>query len=178
MGFDNTVTVVGNVTRDPELRFTQSGLPIASFGLAWNRRRQDQDDEVSFFDVTCFRQLAENVAESVRKGARVVIYGTLQQRSWETDDGRRSKVEILADDVAPSLKWATAAVTKNERSGGSDYRGGGGGGRGRGGRGGGGRGGGGRGGGGGGSRQGSDSGDSYSAPQSSGGRTDLDDEPF
>ena len=123
MGFDNTVTVVGNVTRDPELRFAQSGMAIAQFGVAWNRRRQDQEDEVSFFDVTCFRQLAENVAESVRKGARVVIYGTLQQRSWETDQGdRRSKVEILADDVAPSLKWATAQVTKNERSGGSDYR--------------------------------------------------------
>ena len=124
MGFDNTVTVVGNVTRDPELRFAQSGMAIASFGVAWNRRRQDQEDDVSFFDVTCFRQLAENVAESIRKGARVVIYGTLQQRSWETDAGdRRSKVEILADDVAPSLKWATAAVTKNERPGGSDYRG-------------------------------------------------------
>ena len=126
MGFDNTVTVVGNVTRDPELRFAQSGTAIASFGLAWNRRRQDQEDEVSFFDVTCFRQLAENVAESLKKGARVVVYGTLQQRSWESDQGRRSKVEILADDVAPSLKWATAAVTKNERSGGGDYRGGGG----------------------------------------------------
>ena len=124
MGFDNTVTVVGNVTRDPELRFAQSGMAIAQFGLAWNRRRQDQEDEVSFFDVTCFRQLAENVAESLRKGARVVVYGTLQQRSWENDQGdRRSKVEILADDVAPSLKWATAAVTKNERSGGGDYRG-------------------------------------------------------
>ena len=125
MGFDNTVTVVGNVTRDPELRFAQSGMAIAQFGVAWNRRRQDQEDEVSFFDVTCFRQLAENVAESVRKGARVVIYGTLQQRSWETDSGdRRSKVEILADDVAPSLKWATAAITRNERPGGGDYRGG------------------------------------------------------
>ncbi len=127
MGFDNTVTVVGNVTRDPELRFTQSGMAISQFGVAWNRRRQDQEDEVSFFDVTCFRQLAENVSESIRKGARVVIYGTLQQRSWETDSGdRRSKVEILADDVAPSLKWATASITKNERFGGGDYgRGGG-----------------------------------------------------
>ena len=124
MGFDNTVTVVGNVTRDPELRFAQSGMAIAQFGLAWNRRRQDQEDEVSFFDVTCFRQLAENVAESLKKGARVVVYGTLQQRSWENDQGdRRSKVEILADDVAPSLRWATATVTKNERSGGGDYRG-------------------------------------------------------
>ena len=115
MGFDNTVTVVGNVTRDPELRFAQSGMAIAQFGVAWNRRRPDQEDEVSFFDITCFRQLAENVADSIRKGARVVVYGTLQQRSWETDHGdRRSKVEILADDVAPSLRWATADVTKNE----------------------------------------------------------------
>ena len=123
MGFDNTVTVVGNVTRDPELRFAQSGMAIAQFGVAWNRRRQDQEDEVSFFDVTCFRQLAENVAESVKKGARVVVYGTLQQRSWETDHGdRRSKVEILADDVAPSLRWATAEVTKNEYRGGGDNR--------------------------------------------------------
>ena len=78
---------------------------------------------MSFFDVTCFRQLAENVAESLKKGARVVVYGTLQQRSWETDHGdRRSKVEILADDVAPSLRWATAEVTKNEYRGGGDHR--------------------------------------------------------
>ena len=122
MGFDNTVTVVGNVTRDPELRFSQAGMAIAQFGVAWNRRRQDGDEEVSFFDITCFRQLAENVSESIRKGNRVVIYGTLQQRSWENEQGdRRSKVEILADDVAPSLRWATAAVTRNERGG--DYRG-------------------------------------------------------
>ena len=171
MGFDNTVTVVGNITRDPELRFAQSGMAIASFGLAWNRRRQDQEDEVSFFDVTCFRQLAENVAESLKKGSRVVVYGTLQQRSWENDQGdRRSKVEILADDVAPSLKWATAAVTKNERSGGGDYRSGGGGDH---------RGGGGRGGdyrgdrGDSGPRQAPDRGDS--GPQ---GSSTADDEPF
>ena len=123
MGFDNTVTVVGNITRDPELRFAQSGMAIAQFGVAWNRKRQDQEDEVSFFDVTCFRQLAENVAESLKKGARVVVYGTLQQRSWETDNGdRRSKVEILADDVAPSLRWATVEVTRNESQGGGDHR--------------------------------------------------------
>lgn len=131
MGFDNTVTVVGNVTREPELRFSQAGMAIAQFGVAWNRRRQDQEDEVSFFDVTCFRQLAENVAESVHKGARVVVYGTLEESRWETEQGdRRSRVKILADDVAPSLKWASAEVTKNERSGGGgggDYRGDGGG---------------------------------------------------
>ncbi|MCQ3807513.1 MAG: single-stranded DNA-binding protein [Acidimicrobiaceae bacterium] len=121
MGFDNTVTVVGNVTRDPELRFTQGGMAVVNFGVAWNKRRNDGEDEVSFFDVTCFRQLAENVADSVSKGARVVIYGTLSQRSWENQQGeRRTKVEILADDVAPSLKWASAEVTRNEFRGGSD----------------------------------------------------------
>lgn len=121
MGFDNTVTVVGNVTRDPELRFTQGGMAVVNFGVAWNKRRNDGEDEVSFFDVTCFRQLAENVADSVTKGARVVIYGTLSQRSWENQQGeRRSKVEILADDVAPSLRWASAEITRNEFRGGSD----------------------------------------------------------
>ncbi len=119
MGYDNTVTVVGNVTRDPELRFTQGQMAIATFGVAWNKKKQDAEDEVSFFDVTCFRQLAENVAESITKGTRVVIYGTLQQRSWENNEGqRRSKVEILADDVAPSLKWASAQITRNEFKGG------------------------------------------------------------
>lgn len=119
MAFDNTVTVVGNVTRDPELRFTPSGAAVATFGLAWNRRSQnargETEEQVSFFDVTCWRQLAENVAESLNKGARVIVYGRLEQRSWETQDGdRRSKVEIIADDVAPSLRWATAEITRND----------------------------------------------------------------
>jgi len=119
MGFDNTVTVVGNVTRDPELRFTQGGMAVANFGLAWNKKKQDGEDEVSFFDVSCFRSLAENVAESITKGSRVIIYGTLSQRSWENQEGeRRSKVEIIADDVAPSLKWASAEISRNEFKGG------------------------------------------------------------
>lgn len=125
MAFDNTVTVVGNVTRDPELRYTPGGMSVASFGVAWNRRKQDGEDEVSFFDVTCFRDLADNVAESVHKGTRVIVYGMLQQRSWETSDNeRRSKVEIIADEVAPSLKWATATVTKNDRKNDGGTRGG------------------------------------------------------
>ncbi len=124
MAFDNTITVVGNVTRDPELRFTPAGAAVANFGVAWNLKRQDGEDQVSFFDVTCWRQLAENVAESLTKGMRVVVYGRLEQRSWQTQDGeKRSKVEIIADEVAPSLKWATAEITRN------DTRGGGGGGR-------------------------------------------------
>ena len=126
MANDNNVTLTGNITRDPELRFTPGGMAVASFGVAWNRRKQDGEEEVSFFDITCFRDLAENVAESVAKGTRVVIFGTLQQRSWETQDGdKRSKVEILADEVAPSLRWATAEVRKNDRSGGGGPRSGG-----------------------------------------------------
>ena len=115
MGFDNTVTVVGNVTRDPELRFTQAGMAVANFGVAWNKKRTDGEEDVSFFDITCFRQLAENVVDSITKGSRVVVYGTLTQRNWESQQGdRRSKVEIVADDVAPSLRWASAQVTRNE----------------------------------------------------------------
>lgn len=119
MGFNNTVTVVGNVTRDPELRFTPNGAAVANFGLAWNRKGQNDEEVVSFFDVTCWSGLAENVAESITKGSRVVVYGRLDQRSWENQDGeRRSKVEIVADDVAPSLRWATVEITRNEFRGG------------------------------------------------------------
>ena len=135
MAFDNTITVVGNVTRDPELRFTQGGMAVANFGVAWNKKKADGEEEVSFFNVSCFRQLAENVAESITKGSRVVVYGMLQQRSWDTPDGdRRSSVEIVADDVAPSLKWASAEIRRNEfrgeggQAGGAPAGGGGGGG--------------------------------------------------
>jgi single-strand DNA-binding protein len=123
MARDNSVSVVGNLTRDPELRFTPSGAAVANFGLAWNKRRQNRqtqewEDEPSFFDVTCWNTLAENVAESLTKGSRVIVYGHLEWRSWETPDGgKASKVEIIADEVAPSLRWATASVTRNERSG-------------------------------------------------------------
>ena len=119
MAFDNTVTVVGNLTRDPELRFTPGGAAVANFGLAWNRKGQNDEEIVSFFDITCWRNLAENVAESITKGSRVIVYGRLDQRSWEHQEGeRRSKVEIVADDVAPSLRWATVEITRNEFRGG------------------------------------------------------------
>jgi single-strand DNA-binding protein len=121
---DNTVTLIGNVTRDPELRFTPSGQALASFGLAVNRRwmnRQTQqwEEQTSFFDIVCWAQLGQNVSESVQKGARVIVTGRLEQRSWETEQGdKRSKVEVIADEVGPSLRWATADITKNERSSG------------------------------------------------------------
>jgi single-strand DNA-binding protein len=122
MAFDNTVTIIGNVTRDPELRYLTSGTALASFGVAWNNRYKDRNgqqvEDTSFFDVTCWRDLADNVSESISKGDRVIIYGKLEQRSWETQDGeKRSKVEIVADEVAPSLRWATARVEKIRRDG-------------------------------------------------------------
>jgi len=133
MAQDNSVTVVGNITRDPELRFTPSGQAVASFGIAVNRRWQNRannewEEQTSFFDIKCWAQLAENVSESLGRGARVVVTGRLEQRSWQTDQGdKRSKVEIVADDVAPSLRWATAQISKNEkRSGGAPASGGGG----------------------------------------------------
>lgn len=123
MAFDNTVTIVGNVTRDPELRYLQTGTGLATFGVAVNRRFNkggEQVEETSFFDVTCWRDLADNVAESISKGDRVIVYGRLEQRSWENQEGeKRSKVEIVADEVAPSLRWATARVEKTRGGGGS-----------------------------------------------------------
>jgi single-strand DNA-binding protein len=122
----NSVTVVGNITRDPELRFTASGQATASFGLAvnrvWNDRQTNERKEaVSFFDVVCWREMAENASESLSKGARVLVTGRLEQRSWETPEGeKRSKIEIVADEVGPSLRWATAEIRKNDRRGPGD----------------------------------------------------------
>ncbi|MDA8047622.1 MAG: single-stranded DNA-binding protein [Actinomycetota bacterium] len=121
MSNGNHVSIVGNLTRDPELRFTPSGQATATFGVAVNRRWQNRqtsewEEATSFFDVVCWAQLAENAAQSLAKGTRVVVSGRLDQRSWETQEHeRRSKIEITADEVAPSLRYATANVTKNER---------------------------------------------------------------
>ena len=123
---DNSVTLVGNITRDPELRFTNTGQANVTFGLAVNRRWQNRqtqewEEATSFFDVVCWREMAENVSETLSRGARVIVNGRLEQRSWETQDGdKRSKVEVVADDIGPSLRWASAQVTKNERRGPSD----------------------------------------------------------
>ncbi|MFT7646748.1 MAG: single-strand DNA-binding protein [Candidatus Poriferisodalaceae bacterium] len=131
---DNTVTIVGNLTRDPELRFTQSGQARAVLGIAVNRRWQNRqtnewEEQVSFFNVVCWREMAENVAESLTRGTRVMVNGRLEQRSWDTQEGdKRSVVEIVADEIAPSLRWATAQVNRIERSGGGQGGGGDGGG--------------------------------------------------
>lgn len=123
MGQGNDVTLVGNITRDPELRFTASGQATASFGLAVNRvwtdrQTNEKREAVSFFDVVCWREQAENASESLTKGMRVIVTGRLEQRSWETDAGeKRSKVEVVADEIGPSLRWSTAQVTRNDRRG-------------------------------------------------------------
>lgn len=133
----NTVTIVGNTTRDAELRFTPSGQAVANFGVAVNRRWQNRqtnewEEAVSFFDVVAWAQLGENVSESCPKGTRVIVTGRLDQNTWDDKDSgdKRSKVEIVADEVAPSLRWATAEITKNEKrnpgDGGSSGGGGGG----------------------------------------------------
>ena len=115
MSFGNEVTVVGNLTRAPELRYTPSGASVANFGIAHNRKFKDVD-ETSFFDVACWGTLAENVAASLNKGDRVIVSGRLEQRSWETPQGeKRSKVEIVADEVSPSLRWASVQIARNER---------------------------------------------------------------
>ena len=114
---DNAVMLAGNATRDAELTFAGSGMAITSFGLAYNTRKQVngewEDGDPQFFDVKVFGKMAENVAESIRKGMRVSVTGRLQQSSWEKDGERKSKIEIVADTVAPDLKWVTAEVTKS-----------------------------------------------------------------
>jgi single-strand DNA-binding protein len=121
MSNGNNVTIVGNLTRDPELRFTPTGQATATFGVAVNRRWQNRqtnewEEATSFFDVVCWRELAENAAQSLSKGTRVLVSGRLDQRSWETaEHERRSKIEITADEVAPSLRYATVQITRNER---------------------------------------------------------------
>jgi len=130
MAFGNNVQVVGNVTRDPELRYTPSGASVTNFSIAWNRRYErngQQVEDVNFFDVVCWGTLADNVAASISKGVRVIVEGRLDQRSWETPQGeKRSKIEITADEVSPSLRWASVEVARNPRD--DNFGGGGGGG--------------------------------------------------
>jgi single-strand DNA-binding protein len=125
---DNTITVVGNITRDPELKFLNSGQAAVRLSIAvsrrWqNRQTQEWEEKTSFFDVQCYGPMAENAANSLSKGARVVVTGRMEQRSWETENGeKRSAFEIVADEVAPSLRWATAVVTKTPRAEGGNFQ--------------------------------------------------------
>jgi single-strand DNA-binding protein len=140
---DNNVTLVGNVTRDPELRYTTGGRGVASFGMAVNRRYQvnnEWQEQTSFFNVVAWGTLGENAAACITKGTRLLVSGRLEQRSWETQDGeKRTVVEVIADELGPSLRWAQAQVEKTSRTGPDGGGGGGGGGSSSGGGGGGGR---------------------------------------
>ncbi|MEU8798143.1 single-stranded DNA-binding protein [Spirillospora sp. NPDC048819] len=156
MAGDTVITIVGNLVEDPNLRFTSSGQAVASFRIASTPRYFDRqsgdwkDREALFLTCNVWRQAAENVAETLQRGMRVIVQGRLQQRSYETREGeKRTVFEIEVEEVGPSLRSATAKVNKTQRQGG-----GGGGGFGGGGGGGGGQGGGGFGGGGGGGQQG------------------------
>ncbi len=143
MAGETIVTVVGNLTADPELRFTPSGAAVASFTIASTPRNFDRntnewkDGEALFLRCSIWRQAAENVAESLQRGMRVVAQGRLKQRSFETREGeKRTVVEMDVDEVGPSLKYATAKVNRTQRgsssgggfgssgSGGSDFGGG------------------------------------------------------
>ncbi|MCW3813859.1 single-stranded DNA-binding protein [Micromonospora sp. DR5-3] len=137
MAGDTTITVIGNLTDDPELRFTPSGAAVAKFRVASTPRFMDKasgewkDGEPLFLSCTVWRQAAENVAESLQRGARVIVSGRLRQRSYETREGeKRTVIELEVDEIGPSLRYATAKVQKMSRSGGGGGFGGGGGGQG------------------------------------------------
>ena len=126
MAYNNSVTLVGNLVEDPELRFTASGIPRANIRMAVSRRWRGANDEwqeeTSFFGGAVWRQYAENVAESLEKGSRVIVTGRLEQRTWETQEGeRRSVIEIRIDEIGPSLRWATADVRRTTRESGGGY---------------------------------------------------------
>ena len=131
MAGDTVITVVGNLTDDPELRFTSSGAAVANFTVASTPRFFDKqtndwkDGDALFLRCSIWRQAAENVAESLTKGARVIVQGRLKQRSYETREGeRRTVYELDVDEVGPSLRYATAKVSKVTRSGGGGFGGG------------------------------------------------------
>ena len=132
MANDNQVMLVGNLTDDPELRFTPNGAAVANFRLAVTPRVREgdswKDGETSFFRINVWRQQAENVAETLQKGTRCIVVGRLRTRSWETPEGeKRSVTEVEADEIGPSLKFATAKVERSSRGssggGGGDWAG-------------------------------------------------------
>jgi single-strand DNA-binding protein len=134
MAGDTTITIIGNITNDPELRFTPSGAAVANFTVASTPRAFDRqsnewkDGETLFMRCSVWRDAAENVAESLARGSRVIVTGRLKSRSYETKEGeKRTVVELEVDEVGPSLRYATAKVNKTQRggSGGGGFGGGG-----------------------------------------------------
>ena len=131
MAGDTVITVVGNLTADPELRFTPSGAAVANFTVASTPRTLDKstnewkDGEALFLRCSVWRQAAENVAESLTKGTAVIVQGRLKQRSFETKEGeKRTVYELDVDEIGPSLKWASAKVNRTTRGGGGQGGGG------------------------------------------------------
>lgn len=127
MAGDTTITVIGNLTADPELRFTGSGAAVCNFTVASTPRQFDKqqnewvDQETLFMRCSVWREAAENVAESLTKGTRVIVQGRLKARSYETKEGeRRTSTELEVDEVGPSMKYATAKVSRNAREGGQN----------------------------------------------------------
>ena len=132
MAGETVITVVGNLVEDPELRFTPSGAAVAAFRIASTPSRFNkdtskwEDGDSLFLRCSVWRQAAENVAESLQRGMRVIVQGRLKQREWETKEGeKRTSYEIDVDEVGPSLKFATAKVAKTQRGGGGGGFGGG-----------------------------------------------------
>jgi single-strand DNA-binding protein len=125
MSGETTITIVGNLTDAPELRFTQSGAAVASFTVASTPRTFDKatnewkDGDALFLRCSLWRQAAENAAETLTKGMRVIVTGALKQRSYEKDGQKRTVVELEVEEIGPSLKYSTAKVTKAERTGGN-----------------------------------------------------------
>lgn len=122
---DNFVQIIGRLARDPELRFTQGGHAVCSFGLAWSPRKKNattgewEDGETSWFNCTAWRDLAEHVAASLVKGNRVIVTGQVRSRDWEDKDGnKRTSVEIDVQDCGPTLRFADASVEATQRSSG------------------------------------------------------------
>ena len=131
MAGETTITIIGNLTGDPELRFTPSGAAVANFTVASTPRTFDRnsnewkDGETLFMRCSVWREVAENVAESLHKGNRVIVTGRLKSRSYETKEGeKRTVIELDVDEVGPSLRYATAAINRNQRGGGGGFGGG------------------------------------------------------
>ena len=122
MSFDNQIIVIGNLTRDPELRYTTAGTAVVNFSVAQTpRRRTDdgkwEDGETSFFNCSAWRDLGEHIANSFNKGQRVIVLGTMKQRNWETDQGdKRTSYELNVVEAGHSLKWGSATFDRADRS--------------------------------------------------------------
>ena len=125
---DNSITLVGNLTRDPELRFTTGGKGVASFGIAVGRRYQvngEWQEQTSYFNIVAWGQMGENAAATLTKGMRVIVSGRLEQREYQNREGeKRTAIEINADEIGPSLRWATASVERTPRNEGGGNGGG------------------------------------------------------